>query len=191
MDNQISVNQKLEKTKCVIVKINGASNEVTLKGIQFSPIDSTKLKIVVSGDEAVVRLGRLRRCIDGMIRVQAGGRVLIEDEVSFRGSFLLSCSAGATVKIGKDCMFSSNIQIRTTDSHAIYDKYGNHVNPDRDIIIGKHVWLGEGVRVLKGAVIGEGSVIGAGSIVSGEIPPFCVAAGVPAKVVKTEISWVR
>lgn len=52
------------------------------------------------------------------------------------------------------------------------------------IRICKDVWLGEKVIVLPGVTIGEGSVIGAGSVVTKNIPPFCVAVGNPAKVIK-------
>ena len=49
----------------------------------------------------------------------------------------------------------------------------------------RNVWLGERVCVLPGVTIGEGSVIGAGSIVTHDIPPFSIAAGAPARVIKT------
>ncbi|NES84010.1 MAG: acyltransferase, partial [Moorea sp. SIO2B7] len=43
--------------------------------------------------------------------------------------------------------------------------------------------LGSGVKVLDGVTIGQGSVIGAGAVVTKDIPPYSVAAGVPAKVI--------
>lgn len=52
------------------------------------------------------------------------------------------------------------------------------------IKIGNDVWIGSGVKILDGVVIGDGSVIGAGSVVTKSIPPFSVAVGVPAKVIK-------
>jgi acetyltransferase-like isoleucine patch superfamily enzyme len=55
----------------------------------------------------------------------------------------------------------------------------------KGVIIGSDVWIGTGVRILDGAVIGRGCVIGAGSVVIDEIPPFSVAVGVPAKVIKS------
>ena len=45
-------------------------------------------------------------------------------------------------------------------------------------------WLGAGVRVLPGVTIGEGCHVGAGAVVTGDLPPFSVAVGVPAKVIK-------
>ena len=53
------------------------------------------------------------------------------------------------------------------------------------VFIGDNVWLGEFVSVLPGSSIGAGSVIGANSVVNGSIPPFSVAVGSPARVIKT------
>lgn len=58
-------------------------------------------------------------------------------------------------------------------------------------MIGNHVWLGQRVIIGKGVKIGENSVIGAGAIVTRDIPEGCVAAGVPAKVIRRDISWLR
>ena len=52
------------------------------------------------------------------------------------------------------------------------------------VAIGDDVWLARGVVVLPGATIGEGAVIGAGSVVTRHIPPWVVAAGQPARVVR-------
>ena len=53
-----------------------------------------------------------------------------------------------------------------------------------EINIGNDVWIGSNVKVLDGVTIGDGSVVGAGSVVNVDIPPYSVAAGVPAKVIK-------
>lgn len=48
----------------------------------------------------------------------------------------------------------------------------------------RNVWLGEKVTVLPGVTIGEGSIIGANSVVTKDIPPFCVACGSPARIIR-------
>lgn len=57
------------------------------------------------------------------------------------------------------------------------------------IVIGDHVWIGMNVIVLKGVTIGEGAVVSAGSVVTKDVPPHSLVAGVPAKVVKTDVEW--
>ena len=55
--------------------------------------------------------------------------------------------------------------------------------------IGNNVWIGTNVTVLKGVTIGDGAIIAAGSVVSEDVPANCMAAGIPAKVVKENIEW--
>lgn len=52
------------------------------------------------------------------------------------------------------------------------------------IIIGNDVWIGAHSLILSGSKIGNGSIIGANSVVNGEIPPYSIAVGSPAKVIK-------
>ena len=52
-----------------------------------------------------------------------------------------------------------------------------------NVIIGDGTWLGENVCVI-GAKIGKNCVIGANSVVTKDIPDYCVAVGVPAKIIK-------
>nr|WP_247877017.1 hypothetical protein [Azospirillum brasilense] len=74
--------------------------------------------------------------------------------------------------------------------HSIIDcASGQRINPARDIIISKKVWIGFRSIVLKGAQIGEGSIIGASAIVSGNIPAYCSAAGNPARVIREGVTW--
>jgi len=53
------------------------------------------------------------------------------------------------------------------------------------IVIKDGAHIGIGSIIMPGVTIGEGAVIGAGSVVTHDIPPYCVAVGVPAKVIKT------
>lgn len=96
---------------------------------------------------------------------------------------------GTKVEIGPRCLFSTKIDVRTTDSHSIFNSNGERINLDRDILIGEHVWIGRMVSILKGSKIGNGSVIGSMSLVSGSIPSEVIAVGVPAKAIKDKISW--
>ena len=52
------------------------------------------------------------------------------------------------------------------------------------ITIGNNVWIGDKATILAGVNIGEGSIIAANSVVTKDVPPYCVVAGVPAKIIK-------
>ena len=57
-------------------------------------------------------------------------------------------------------------------------------NPSRKVEIGNDVWIGEGVCILSGVRIGDGAVIGAHAVVTGDVEPYTIVAGVPAKVIR-------
>ncbi|MBD2436613.1 acyltransferase [Nostoc sp. FACHB-110] len=110
------------------------------------------------------------------------------DEETFIGPGV--CIEGpGNIKIGKRCMIAANSGI-----YANNHNFANSVEPIKyqgvtrqGIVIEDDCWLGHGVTVLDGVTIGEGSVIGAGAVVNKNIPPFSVAVGVPARVIKSRI----
>ena len=85
-------------------------------------------------------------------------------------------------------MLSRNIKIMTSDGHDVL-KEGERVNFAKNIEIGQSVWLADNVTVLKGVTIGNGSIVGINSTLTKSIGNNQVAAGVPAKVVSSKVSW--
>lgn len=55
---------------------------------------------------------------------------------------------------------------------------------DKDVIVNEDVWIGCNVTLLSGVTIGRGAIIAAGAVVNKTIPPYAIAGGVPAKVIK-------
>lgn len=97
------------------------------------------------------------------------------------------CIAGpGDIKIGKRCLIAAH-----TGIYANNHNFADPIEPikyqgitRKGIVIGDDCWLGHAVTILDGVTIGEGSVIGAGAVVTKDIPPYSVAVGVPARVVK-------
>ncbi|MBT0770626.1 acyltransferase [Kineosporia sp. J2-2] len=159
--------------------------------VQISPSAQLKGQIKVRDDAGpcTVRIGD---GVTGKWNIDVSGGATVEIGAGTTCETTLVVARGSDVLIGSDCMFSFSVEIRTTDTHAIYDiDSGSRVNPDKPIVIGDHVWLGKQAIVLKGASIGSGSVAGARAIVSGTVPPLSVAAGVPARVVRSNVVWTR
>lgn len=126
------------------------------------------------------------------IRVGHDSTVSIGKNVGSQSRTFIVASEGADVSIGEDCMLASGIEIRTDDSHPIYDvRTQERVNLARSIHIGDHVWIGKFVAILGGASVGNGSVVGFRSVLTRKIPNNCVAAGVPARVLRKDIAWER
>ena len=106
-------------------------------------------------------------------RLQMGARSCLWAGPS-RGRILI----GDDVLIGPDVLVTA-AEYRFNDGSPVTKQPMD----EADIEIGNDVWLAAKVVVLAGAKIGEGSIIGGGAIVRGEIPPFSIAVGAPARVV--------
>lgn len=117
------------------------------------------------------------------------------------------------ILIGKNCRLGDYIHITSTNRIEIGDDVltgrwvtisdNNHGSTSSEslslvpvkrrltskgpVIIGSRVWIGDKSTILSGVTIGEGSVIGANSVVTTDIPPYSVAVGNPAIVIKTSV----
>lgn len=68
---------------------------------------------------------------------------------------------------------------------SITEKEKNHnLGLDKDVIINEDVWCGFNVCIMAGVEIGRGCTIAAGSVVTRSLPPYCMAAGIPARPIK-------
>lgn len=90
---------------------------------------------------------------------------------------------GDNVLIGPDVIINSGMH-RYRDKDKLIRDQGHEIKP---ITIGNDVWIGAKAVIMPGVVIGDGSVIGAGSIVTRSLPPYSVAVGIPARIIKERI----
>ena len=112
-------------------------------------------------------------------------------EIGDHSGIGINCEVYGPVSIGKDVMMGPEVVIYTS-GHK-YDRLdvpmrmqGN--TEAKPVVIEDDVWIGRRVIILPGVTIGKGCIIGAGAVVTKDIPPYSVAAGVPAKVVKVRCS---
>ena len=121
------------------------------------------------------------------------GDIQIGENFSCWGVHLRCHEQGSSVKIGKNCMFSSDIFIYPTDVHTIYDQFtGEVLNEAEPVIIGNHVWCGRSVTILKGVTIRNDVVIGSASLVTRKFNENnIIVGGSPAQVLKRGINWSR
>lgn len=93
-----------------------------------------------------------------------------------------------TVRVGRGALIAPNCVIVDSDFHAPWPPGARATEPgmerDAPVTIGDHAWLGMQCIVLKGVTVGDGAMVGAGSVVTRDIPPRCLAAGAPARVIR-------
>jgi len=102
-------------------------------------------------------------------------------------------SAWNKVVIGDDVLLASKIYISDVSHGCFGDKipYEIELPPIKqplnmsEVVIGNNTWIGESVSILPGVHIGRCCIIGANSLVNKDIPDYCIAAGIPAKIIKT------
>jgi acetyltransferase-like isoleucine patch superfamily enzyme len=111
----------------------------------------------------------------------AGGRL----EIGPRTWIHYGCSIAAheLIHIGADCHIGPYTNIIDNAYHDIEDHL--MTPPSRPVVIGDNVWIGTRVIILPGVTIGDRAVIGAGAVVTKDVPPRSVAAGNPARVLRS------
>jgi galactoside O-acetyltransferase len=112
--------------------------------------------------------------------------IVIGDNVALNFNVMINADCGGTIIIGNDVRIGPYTVMRAANHRfdamdlPIY-KQGHDSG---QIIVEDDVWLGAHVTLLPNIKIGKSSIIGAGSVVTSDIPPFSIAAGIPAKVIK-------
>lgn len=158
----------------------------------------------------LIRLGSNVVIDDGCVLDAKGSAdqgIGVGDGVFVSRGTILSCKGGsielgANVNLGIGCVILSESRVRLGDNclfaaHCYLVAGGNHDFSRTDvpiiqqpsvsrggITIEPNVWLGARVTVLDGVTIGRDAVVGAGAVVTHDLPPFSIAAGVPARVIR-------
>ena len=112
------------------------------------------------------------------------GDIVIDDRANI--GFNCEIFSGGKVRLGKDTlvaaytyMVGGDHEHKRTDTPVLYQG-----RIARGIEVDDNVWLGAHVVISDGSSVGHDAIIGAGAVVIGDVPPFHIAAGVPAKVIR-------
>lgn len=116
--------------------------------------------------------------------------IYIHDNVGIGPRAYIS-TPNAKVTIKGNCAIAENLTIHTGNHARIQGMYVTDIveqnkpkGYDKDVVIEKDVWIGCNVTILAGVTIGRGATIAAGAVVIKDIPPYCIAGGVPARPIK-------
>jgi acetyltransferase-like isoleucine patch superfamily enzyme len=136
--------------------------------------------------------------IDGDFIIGNGVRLVISDNAFlFFGGKDIESGSGITsdtiimcnkkITIGKDFLCAWGVFISDSDWHSILGQ-----KHQSDVLIGNHVWIANNSSVLKGSIIGDNSIVASHSkVINKSYLPNSLLAGVPAKMVKSNINWSR
>jgi len=148
---------------------------------------------------AHLRVGLLRPVAQGRANVSVGEWTYADDPAGIGDFFERRVLyhfdfIGDRLVIGRFCAIAEGARfVMGGGSHAMggfstypFEIFGLDVgaasdDPPRDTVIGNDVWIGREAMILPGARIGSGAVVGAGAVVAGEVAPYAVVAGNPAR----------
>lgn len=136
-----------------------------------------------------------RLVIDGPVYLSHGTTLTVNGNLHIKHGTFLNARTSViclnSIEIGENCAISWDVLIIDSDIHSLYE--GSHTANEGDsarpIKIGDRVWIGAGAKIMKGVHIGDGAVIAAGSVVTKDIDAHSLAAGVPAKIIRTNVNW--
>ena len=178
-------NSRWLKTK---VEIKGTNNRIIIEeNVRFN-----RCSFFICGDNNVIEVGRDCNLTGCNFWIEDNNnKIILHEKISVSGETQLASIEGCKIIIGKDCMISSDIVVRTGDSHSIINQ-GLRINPSKDVIIEEHCWIGSKSIINKGTIIPKHCIVGSGSVVT---KPFdesnSIIAGNPARIIKRNIDWIR
>ena len=148
-------------------------------------------KLSISGDNNIIEIAENVHITDGDFCIEdSNNRIFIDEKSNLCGKIHLAATEETEIRIGKGCLFSSEIVFRTGDSHTILDMEGNRINYAKNIVIEDNVWIGHRVLINKGVILPKGTIVGTGAVVTKAFnEENTVLAGNPAKIIKKNVQW--
>jgi len=114
------------------------------------------------------------------------GKIKIGERVYLNTNVYVGASNRGVIIIGNDVAIGPNVVMRASnhrkEARGIPISHQGHKGGT--IVLEDDVWVGSNAVILPGSTIGKGAVVAAGAVVNSSIPPYALAGGVPAKVIK-------
>ncbi|MDY4557433.1 MAG: acyltransferase [Alloprevotella sp.] len=148
------------------------------------------LRYMEFGDQVEMHFNARVQCIDYFQPTDQHfkPRLILHDHVVVQAMCHIGCidrvEIGEWSTMGARCYITDHTHGGTSREELLLPPRKRPLVSRGPVKIGKYVHLGEGVCVMPGVTIGDYSVIGAGAVVTRDIPPFSIAVGSPAKVIK-------
>ncbi|SFB59624.1 Acetyltransferase (isoleucine patch superfamily) [Rhizobium sp. NFR07] len=155
---------------------------------------TSKLTVKIKGKRNKIIIGS-NADVRGTINIVGGNlTVLIGASTTFNNVNIYCKGWNHSVFIGKDCMFSSDIEIRTSDSHSVIDlERMETTNPPDGVFIGDHVWISKFAFIQRGSVLASDTIVGFGTMINGNFSTENkLIVGRPGREVPNRrVSWAR
>jgi acetyltransferase-like isoleucine patch superfamily enzyme len=172
------------KCKVFSLFISGAFGHFGRQTVLMSPIRLSGERRISIGDHVFIGPDSWLQTISG----EESGPIAISigSGTSIAGACVISAVKNVTIEdkvlVARNVYISDHIHRYIQAGVPVLAQGLDKIMP---VLIKRGAWLGQNVVVCPGVTIGEGAVIGANSVVTQNIPDYCVAAGAPARVVKT------
>ena len=193
-DNQIFITDEKEERKLGLFdlknfKIGFCGKHTKNNTIKIHKNAVITGKITLIGNNSEIYIGKN---VHGKYIIVTGddSKIIISDGCYSNGLNIYSFLPSELI-IGKDCLFSWDVNIFSHDGHNVWDKKTNKLlNPKSSLKIGSHCWVGYGCVITKNASLPDNTIVGAGSVVSKKFEKeYTAIGGNPAKIIKENIKW--
>ncbi len=149
--------------------------------------------LVFPSRSSLIVIGDRVNMVLGEITAMDGGTVLLGEDSAAISWARVDARNGGAVVVGADAMWGAGVNLVTDDMHAIREvgssrrtnRYGGR------IVVERHVWLCNEVRLMAGAHVGADSVVGLGAVVRDVLPAGSVSVGSPARPIRQGVTWTR